>query len=107
MVVKSVQPVPLYKKQLSESPPTAPTTKKKKLEQGSSYRVEEYSPSKSPIYIDNEYSLMEQLKQMGGEKEIFITTTDTEEGVPKEPPVPTLALTVGDYQGKEIDPMVE
>ena len=40
---------------------------------------------------------MEQLKNMGGE-DIVIATTDI--GLPEEPPMPTLALTIGDYQGK-------
>ena len=55
--------------------------------------------------MDNELSLREKLKQMGGEKYIIITTADIE-GVPEEPPMPTLALTVRDYRGKEIDPLV-
>ena len=42
---------------------------------------------------------------MGGEKYIIITTTDIE-GVHEEPPMPKLALIMGDYRGKEIDPLV-
>ena len=56
--------------------------------------------------MDDELSLREQLKQMEGEKYIIITTANIEEGVPKEPPMPTLALTVRDYKGEEIDPLV-
>lgn len=47
------------------------------------------------------------MRQLGGERDIVITTTDIEEGVAKEPPMLTLALTLGDYRGKEIDPIVE
>ena len=44
---------------------------------------------------------------MGGETDIIITTTYIGEGVLDESCVPTLALIVGDFIGKEIDPIVE
>ena len=42
---------------------------------------------------------------MGGERDIVVTIADIE-GVPEEPPMPTPTLTVGDYRGKEIDPII-
>ena len=44
---------------------------------------------------------------MGDERNIFINTIEIEEGVPKEPPMPSFTLTIADFQGREIDPMVE
>ena len=37
---------------------------------------------------------------------MIITPTDLEVGEPQEPPAPSLDLTIADYQGKEIDPIV-
>ena len=43
---------------------------------------------------------------MGGEGDIIITSIDMERGVPQEPPMTSLDLTVVDYQGKVIDPII-
>ena len=37
---------------------------------------------------------------------MIVNSTDLEIGEPQEPPTPSLDLTVADYQGKEIDPIV-
>ena len=68
--------------------------------------MEKYSPSQSPIRIDDETSLREQLRQIGGEGDVIVTSIDLEVGEPQEPPAPSLDLTISDYQGKEIDPIV-
>ena len=36
----------------------------------------------------------------------MVTTIDIEGGVPEEPHMPTLALTMEDYRGKEINPII-
>ena len=43
---------------------------------------------------------------MGGEGDIVVTSTDLERGVPQEPPMPSLDLTVFYYKGKEIYPTI-
>ena len=47
---------------------------------------------------------MEQLGSQGG---VSIISIELEEGNPQEPPMPSLELTVADYKGRELDPMVE
>ena len=37
---------------------------------------------------------------------MIVTSTDLEIGEHQEPPIPSLDLTMADYQGKEIDPIV-
>ena len=44
---------------------------------------------------------------MGGQDDIIITTSKVEEGAPKKPPIPLLALTIKYFRGKEIYPIVE
>ena len=90
IVAKSVQLVPQYKRPRSKSPLAIYAPEKQKLEQGSSYKVEEYSPTQTPLRIDGKVSLREQLRKMRGERDIMATTTNIEEGVPEEPPMPTL-----------------
>ena len=51
-------------------------------------------------------SLREQLKQIGGEGDVVVTSIDLEIGEPQEPSRPSLDLIISDYQGKEIDPIV-
>lgn len=96
IVARSVLPVPPYKRPRFESPPDTYAPKKKKLEQGSSSNVEEYSPTQTPLMIDDELSLREQLRQVGGERDIMVKTVGIE-GVYEAPPMPTLTLTMGDY----------
>ena len=60
----------------------------------------------TPLKIDDEASLREQLRQIGGEGEIVIIADDIEGGVPIEPPVPYFDLTITDYRGREIDPII-
>ena len=43
---------------------------------------------------------------MGGEGDVIVTSTYLDVGEPQEPPIPSLYLTIVDYQGKEIDPIV-
>ena len=104
VVIQNVQQSQRQQRQIPGSPPA---TKRQRLEQGSSSsQTEQYSPSQSPIRIDDEASLREQLKQIGGEGKVIVTPTELEAGEPQEPPAPSLDLTIADYQGKEIDPLV-
>ena len=51
------------------------------------------------------WSRWEYLVSQGG---VFITTSELEEeGNPQEPPMPSLELTVIDYRGRELDPIIE
>ena len=47
---------------------------------------------------------MEQLGSQGG---VFITSSKLEERNPQEPPMPSLELTMVDYIGRKLDPMME
>lgn len=107
VMIQNVQQAPSQQKPISEDSPVESAPKRQKLEQGSSSsQAEQYSPSQSPIRIDDEVSLREQLRQIGEEGNVIVTPTDLEIGEPQEPPIPSLDLTVANYQGKEIDPLV-
>ena len=47
---------------------------------------------------------MEQLGSQGG---FFITTLELEEGNPQEPPMSSLELTIANFRGRELDPIVK
>ena len=60
VMIQNVQQAPLHHKPRSRSPSVTSSPKRKKLEQGSSSsQKEQYSPSQSPIQIDDEASLRE------------------------------------------------
>ena len=65
-----------------------------------------YSPSQSPLRLDDEGIIKRELRQEGEQGHIIITPAELEENVPQEPPEPVLDLTVADYRGKEIDPII-
>ena len=44
---------------------------------------------------------------MGSLGGVFITQEKLDEGNLPEPPLPSLDLTVADYRGKELDPVLE
>ena len=44
---------------------------------------------------------------MGSQGGIFITQAELDEGNPPEPPLPSLDLTIGNYGGRELDPILE
>ncbi len=77
------------------------------MEEGSLSKVAKYSPFKTCIHFDNEDPLREKLKYIGAQDDILITTLEVEEGMPKEPPMPLLSLTVEDFKGKDIDLVIE
>ena len=56
--------------------------------------------------LDEEKIVRRELKQEGKQGNIVITPAELEENVPQEPPKPVLDLTVIDYKGKEIDPII-
>ena len=44
---------------------------------------------------------------MGDQRDIVIIALEVEEGAPEEPLMPLLSLTIEDFKGKEIDPIME
>ena len=56
--------------------------------------------------LDDEQIVRRELRQEGEQGNIIITPAELEENVPQEPPEPVLDLTVADYRGKEIDPII-
>ena len=56
--------------------------------------------------LDDEQTIRRELRQEGEQGNIIITPAELEENVPQEPLEPVLDLTVADYRGKEIDPII-
>ena len=81
-----------------------PVAKRQRIEKGKSSKAEIYSPSQSPLRLDDEHIVKRELRQEGGQGNIIITPTQLEDNVPQEPLEPILDLIVADYRGKEIDP---
>lgn len=57
--------------------------------------------------IEEEQLTREQSEQIGSQGGIFITQVELDEGNPQELLVPSLDLTVVDYRGRELDPVLE
>ena len=75
-------------------------------------RPEEPSPKRqrviqSPLRIEEEQITGELIEQMGSQGDVFITQAELDEGNPPEPSIPSLDLTVADYNGRELDPVLE
>jgi len=75
-------------------------------------RPEEPSPKRqkiiqSPPRTEEEQITGEQIEQMGSQGDVFITQAELDEGNPPEPSIPSLDLTVADYSGRELDPVLE
>ena len=83
-----------------------PTTKRQKLEKGESSQAEMYSPSQSPLRLDDEQVVRREIKQEGVQGNIIITHVELEENAPQEPPKLILDLIVANYRGEEIDPII-
>lgn len=79
----------------------------KKIIKDQSPHIEEYSPSQSPLWIEEEQLTGEKTEQLGSQGGIFITQVELDEGNPQEPPMPSLELKVVDFKGTELDPMIE
>ena len=56
--------------------------------------------------MDDEQIVRRELRQEGEKGKIIITPTKLEENVPQEPLELVLDLTMADYKGKEIDPII-
>ena len=52
---------------------------------GESSKVEMYPPSQSPLRIDDEQMVRQELRQKGVQGNIIITTIKLEENAPQEP----------------------
>ena len=59
-----------------------------------------YSPSQTPLRIDNEKMVREELRQRDVQGGIVITANELEENMPQEAPKIVLDLTIVDYRGK-------
>ena len=70
-------------------------------------RIEENSPTQSPLWIGEEFFSKEQITQMGSQGGIFITQVELDEGNPQELPMSSLELTMEDFKGRELDPTME
>ena len=83
-----------------------PTVKRQKIKSGESSKDKIFSPSQSPLRLDDEQNVRRELRQEAIQGNIFITPDELEENVPQEAPKPILDLTIMDYRGNEIDPII-
>jgi hypothetical protein len=90
-----------------EERPPEPSLKRRKVVREEELQEESYSPSQNPIRIEEEQLTDEQIEQIGSQGEVFITQAEIDEGNPQEPPVPSFELTVADFRGRELDPILE
>ena len=49
----------------------------------------------------------EKIEYLWSQSGVFITTAELEERNPIEPPISSLELTVANFKGKELDPIIE
>ena len=70
-------------------------------------RIEEYSPTQSPLQIGEEQITGEQVEQLGSQGGVFITQAKLNEGSLQEPPMSSLNLIETNYKGRELDPVME
>lgn len=66
-----------------------------------------YSPSQSPIHVGDEHAMGEQLLQLGSLGEIACTYEEMQEGMSEEPASPKMDLTMEEFVGKELDPIIK
>ena len=92
----------MRKEEPSTDTANVPTVKRQRIEE----RLDVYSPFQSPLRLDDEKIIRRELTQEGEQGYIIITPAELEKNVPQEPPEPVLDLTVADYKGKEIDPII-
>ena len=90
-----------------EERPDEPTPKRHKIMEEERSQVERFSPTQSPLRIGEEQLTGEQVEQIGSQGGVFITQAEIDEGTLQEPPPPSFDLTISDYRGKELDPVLE
>lgn len=81
--------------------------KRKNIGEYSTLKSMIHTPSQSPLQLGNEKLVAKQLVQLGSQGDFFVTTSDLEEGMLKEPPMPIMDLTLSDFKGKELEPIFE
>ena len=82
------------------------TTKRQKIERGESSRAKLYSPSQSPLRLDDEKNVRREFRQEGVQGNIITTLAKLEENAPQEPLEPILDLTMANYRGNKINPII-
>ena len=92
----------MHKEEPSTETTDVPAAKRQRIEE----RPDVYSPSQFPLRLDDEQKIRRELTHEGEQGNIIITPTELEENVPQEPLEPVLDLTVANYNGKEIDPII-
>ena len=90
-----------------EERPDEPTPKRHKIMEEERSQVERYSPTQSPLRIGEEQLIGEHVEQIGSQGGVFITQAEIDEGTLQEPTPPSFDLTISDYRGKELDPVLE
>lgn len=58
------------------------TPKRQRIENEQAPQVEEYSPTQSPLHIEDEHLTRDQVEQLGSQGGDFITIVELEEGNP-------------------------
>ena len=89
-----------------EERPSEPSLKKRKIIREDDPHVKEYSPSQTPLRIEEQLT-DEQIEKIGSQGGVFVTQAEIDEGNLQEPPVPSFELTVADFRGRELDPILE
>ena len=90
-----------------EERPPEPSPKRRRIIREEESHDESYSPSQTPMRIEEEQLTNEKIEQIGSQGGIFVTQVEINEGSSQEPPVPSFELTVVDFRGRELDPVLE
>lgn len=113
-IIKNKRPIVDKGKQIVGSTSTIleerseePKPKRQKIEEKYVSQIEEYSSTQFQLHVRDEKITKEKMEQLGSQGGVFIIVSELEEGNPQEPPMPSLELTVADYRGRELEPMVE
>ena len=69
--------------------PPEPSPKRWKIIREEDPHVEEYSPSQTPLRVEEEHLTGEKIEQIGSQGGVFIIQAELDEGNPQEPHVPS------------------
>ena len=90
-----------------EERPPEPSPKRRRIIREEESHDESYSPSQTPMRIEEEQLTDEQIEQIGSQGGVFVTQVEINEGNPQEPPVPSFKLSIAELRGKELDPALK
>ena len=90
-----------------EERPSKPSPKRRKIIREEESHDESYSPSQTPMRIEEEELTDEQIEQIGSQGGVFVTQEEIDEGNPQEPHVLDFELTIAYFRGRELDPILE